>query len=73
MHTRQKWRKTKDDLKVGDMVLRVNENAPRSDWKLGKVVKLHSTDGFVRKVEVLRPDGKTDLRDRSSLVHLEMD
>ena len=73
LHLRQKWRKTKTDLKVGDMVIRVNENAPRSEWKLGKVVKVHSSGQFVRKVEVLRPDGKTDMRDRTSLVHLEMD
>ena len=73
LHHRQKWRRTKDDLKEGDIVLRVNENAQRSEWKLGKVVKVFKKDQFVRQVEILRPDGKSDLRDRSSLVRLEMD
>merc|ERR1711911_263179 len=34
LHGRQKWRTTKDDLKEGDLVLKVNENTQRSHWKL---------------------------------------
>ena len=32
LNTRKKWREAKDNLKVGDVVLVVDQNAPRGQW-----------------------------------------
>ena len=38
--SRQKWHKTKPNLKPGDVVLVVDESTPRSQWNLGKVASV---------------------------------
>ena len=38
--SRQKWHKTKPNLKFGDVVLIVDESTPRSQWNLGKVASV---------------------------------
>ncbi|XP_022795745.1 uncharacterized protein LOC111334309 [Stylophora pistillata] len=35
LNTREKWREAKENLKVGDVVLVVDQNAPRGQWHLG--------------------------------------
>ena len=37
LNTRKKWTEAKDNLKVGDVVLVVDQNAPRGKWHLGRV------------------------------------
>ncbi|XP_071093299.1 uncharacterized protein [Haliotis cracherodii] len=50
---RQKWVKLRRNLKIGDIVLKVDNTAPRNSWSMGKVVKLMpDRKGVVRRVEV---------------------
>ena len=73
LHSRCKWRKSKEDLKEGDLVLLVDETAHRNQWKLGRVEKIHQNGPHVRRVDVRRGDQKTVTRDRTKIVKLEMD
>ena len=51
--SRQKWHKTKPNLKPGDVVLIVDESTPRSQWNLGKVASVCPDKyGIVRNVTV---------------------
>ena len=51
--SRQKWHKTKPNLKPGDVVLIVDESTPRSQWNLGKVASVCPDKyGVVRNVTV---------------------
>lgn len=53
LNTRKKWREAKDNLKVGDVVLVVDQNAPRGHWHLGRVEEVFpGQDGQVRVVQV---------------------
>ena len=53
LNTRKKWREAKENLKVGDMVLVVDQNVPRGQWHLGRVEEGFSgQDGQVRVVRV---------------------
>ena len=40
LNTRKKWRETRDKLKTGDVVLVVDQNAPRAKWDLGRVAEV---------------------------------
>jgi hypothetical protein len=73
LHQRQKWRKSEENLKEGDLVILVEEGVRRKEWKLGRVSKTLQTDAHVRRVEIKRGDGKVVIRDRTKLVKLEMD
>ena len=64
----------RDRLKEGDLVLVVDDQQPRSTWKLARVIEAApEVDEHVRKATVKTADKKTLLRDRESLVLLEMD
>ena len=53
LNTRKKWREAKENLKVGDVVLVVDQNAPRGQWHLGRVEEMFpGQDGQVRVVQV---------------------
>ena len=73
LHSRPKWRKTKENLKNGDLVILVDDTVDRHHWKLGRITGTPQSDFHVRKVEVRRGDGKIVLRDRVKVVKLEMD
>ena len=73
LHPRAKWRKTRRDAAVDDLVLLVDESAPRGEWRLGRIVQVGGTDSHVRKALVKRADGKVVLRDRTKLVLLEVE
>ncbi|XP_057678097.1 uncharacterized protein LOC130907254 [Corythoichthys intestinalis] len=50
---RQQWHTSKRNVKVGDVVLIKEENLPRNEWKLAKVVEANKDDdGLVRNVKV---------------------
>ena len=60
LQMRQKWCFPEAYVKENDVVLIVNENAPRGQWPLARVVKVHiGKDGKVRSA-VVRSSG-TDL------------
>ena len=51
--TRQKWKTERENIKVGDIVMVIEENMARSDWRIGKITQtLPGKDGLVRNVEV---------------------
>ena len=53
MMPRVKWNHIRRNLKIGDIVLMIDENEPRNVWRLARISKLlTSTDDLVRKVEV---------------------
>jgi len=48
-----KWRKPKENLKINDMVLVIDENLAPANWSLGKISKVYADkQGLVRKVTV---------------------
>jgi hypothetical protein len=50
---RQKWHKSKPNIKLGAIVLIADDNTHRSEWKLGRITHLlPSKDGNVRRVTV---------------------
>ena len=73
LHDRRKWTKTKDDLKVGDVVIMTDETTARSEWRLGRVVDVFDSGPHVRKVNVRRADRKILLKDRTKVVKLELE
>lgn len=55
---RVKWTKEKQNLKIDDVVLLVDDDAPRNRWTLGRIVEtVESADGRVRSVKVKTASG----------------
>ncbi|XP_043247468.1 uncharacterized protein LOC122394566 [Amphibalanus amphitrite] len=51
---RRKWTKMTENVEVGDVVLVMDDERPRSQWPLARVVNTYpGSDGLVRKVRVL--------------------
>ena len=69
---RKKWTKSEKNLAVGDLVIIVDDTLQRIFWELGRVVEVDDED-HARKILVKRPNQKIICRDRSKLVHLELD
>ena len=72
LQARPKWRKEEENLKTGDIVLLVDEQVRRGDWRTARVI---GTDGgaLVRTVKVKTSSGKEFVRDRTKVVRLELD
>ena len=73
LHDRSKWKKTHIDMAVGDLVLLVDDNVRRGEWKTGRITAVSGTANHVRKAEVRRSDGRTVTKDRTKLILLELD
>ena len=73
LHERKKWTSTKRDLQRDDLVILVDENTYRGEWRLARVTDPMTDGEHVRSAEVRTADGKTFLRDRTKLVLLELD
>ena len=68
---RSKWNTVRQNLKVDDVVLVIDEQCHRSFWKLGRVVEaVPSRDGLVRSVKVRLADRSILERPIQKLVHL---
>jgi hypothetical protein len=53
LQLRSKWQQEERNVRVGDVVIIVDDNMPRCTWPLGRVVKTFpGHDGLVRSVEV---------------------
>ena len=54
LQERQKWSRVSRNFAVGDVVLLVDENLPRSSWPLGRILEVfpNQKDGLVRSVRV---------------------
>ena len=75
LQPRQKWNNPRPNINNGDVVLLQQNEFPRNDWPLARVVKTYlSDDGKVRKADVtVCSDGnrRTYLRPISELILLE--
>lgn len=55
---RKKWKTKQKNLAIGDVVLMIDSNQPRGQWKLGHIIKTFpGEDGLVRVVEVQADTG----------------
>jgi hypothetical protein len=73
LQRRMKWVKKQRNLKVGDLVLIVEEGLPRCLWPLGLVVEIkEGRDGLVRSA-VLKTRATRLVRPISKIVLLETD
>ena len=72
LQARPKWREVEANLVVGDVVLMVDEQVRRGDWRVGRVTRVDG-DELVRTVSVRVAGGKEFIRDRSKVVRLELD
>ena len=53
LQLRAKWSEPQRVHKVGDLVLLMDQNLPRNQWSVGRIVKVHpDVDGYVRSAEV---------------------
>ena len=58
LQRRQRWRDEKPNLSVGDLVLMLDDQAPRNQWPLARVSQTFAgADGLVRSVEVKTASG----------------
>ena len=71
LHTRQKWHDVEANLKVGELVLVVNENMSRGLWPLGRVLSVvKGRDELLRSAR-LRTQNNEVVRPITKLVRLE--
>ena len=73
LHSRSKWRNSKENLQKDDLVILVDETVERHRWRMGRIQKIFQSGPHVRRVEVKKGDGKVVLRDRTKVVKLELD
>ena len=67
LQARQKWVSPSRKIREDDVVLVKNENLPRNQWQLARVVRTYpSDDGLVRKVKILLADSSIDDSGRRS-------
>lgn len=53
LQERHKWRKPRRNFAVGDVVLIIDESAPRNSWPIGRITKvIADSKGFVRRVHI---------------------
>lgn len=58
LQKRTKWFRPNQSLKVDDIVVIHDNNAPPTKWKLGRVLDVHpGSDGYVRVVNIKTADG----------------
>ena len=60
------------DLEIDDVVLMVDDQCRRGDWRTGVITEVDGGD-VVRTVVVRTANGKKFTRDRSKVVRLELD
>ena len=72
LQQRQKWIKPQRNFAIGDIVLMVDYNSPRSSWPLGRIIEVfpNPKDGYVRKV-LLKTKTNTLERPITKIVLLE--
>ena len=70
---RKKWQIHRESLKIGDIVLVIQDNTPRGKWPLGRVIEvISSEDGLIRSANVKIGD-KMYRRPVAKLCMLEID
>ena len=68
---REKWQTVRENLQVGEVVLQLDPNTPRGQWKLAVVEEVHlGADGKVRRCKIRTTAGSYE-RPITKLVPLE--
>lgn len=53
LQERKKWRREKENVRIGQLVLLKDENSPPANWRLARIRELHpGKDGLIRNVTV---------------------
>ena len=68
-----KWQKHQTNLYIGQIVLMVEPNIPRDQWRLARVESVHPEITNVRKAQVRSVSGKVFERHVTKLVALELE
>ena len=69
---RKKWHKEVRNMKVGDLVIMVEKQIPRSAWQMARILKTFpGPDGITRVVEITTVTGSKLVRPVASLCLLE--
>ncbi|GBO16062.1 hypothetical protein AVEN_192980-1 [Araneus ventricosus] len=59
LQQRNKWQFQKKNVKVGDLVVLIEDNMPTFKWPLGRVTKIYSgNDTLIRVVKVKTQNGE---------------
>ena len=54
-----KWFQTRENAKIGDLVLELNPNRKRTQWEMALITNVFpSKDGLVRKVRIKTQNGE---------------
>ena len=63
LQERSKWQQAHPNFEIGDIVLVQDENLPRNQWPLARVIEVYpdTTDKLVRHVKLFVPTAKSDL------------
>ena len=70
---RRKWLERVADFKEGDLAVEVDEKARRGEWKKVRIIKtIPSSDGAVRKVEIMDKDRRTFVRPIHGLIPIRI-
>lgn len=65
LQARNKWMYPKRNLSVGDVIVSKEDEGPRNQWPLARVVEVYpSEDGCIRKVKIVKADGELDNQGR---------
>ena len=72
LQRRQKWLHRKPNMKIGNLVLILDENTPRQLWPMGLVTEvIHGRDGIVRSVRI-RTKAREFVRPITKVIDLEL-
>ena len=67
LQPRQKWQKNRRNLKVNDIVLLKDDQAPCNEWKLARITAVYpGSDDRVRKVRLLVSDSTFNANGKST-------
>ena len=67
LQPRQKWQKNRRNQKVNDIVLLLNDQAPRNEWKLARITEGYpGSDDRVRKIRLLVSDTTLNEKGKST-------
>jgi hypothetical protein len=70
---RTKWLSRVADFKEGDLAVEADDKSKRGDWKKVKIIRtMPSTDGAVRKVEIMDCERRTFVRPIHGLIPIRM-
>jgi hypothetical protein len=58
LHKRSKWKYPQQEPKIGDCVFVIDNNLPPTEWRLGRIEKLHrGPDQCIRVLDVRTQNG----------------